>query len=67
MLVERIMQMKKKIKVMLTQEIDEGNVKTGVDVLTDTSDEEIKNMFLDVFKGLVKTKILALKDLMEHE
>nr|DAN79222.1 MAG TPA: hypothetical protein [Caudoviricetes sp.] len=61
------MQMKKKIKVMLTQEIDEGNVKTGVDVLTDTSDEEIKNMFLDVFKGLVKTKILTLKDLLEHE
>lgn len=59
--------MKKKIKVMLSQEIDEGNVKTGVDVLTDTSDEEIKNMFLDVFKGLVKTKILTLKDLMEHE
>lgn len=59
--------MKKKIKVMLTQEIDEDNVKTGVDVLTDTSDEEIKNMFLDVFKGLVKTKILTLKDLLEHE
>jgi hypothetical protein len=59
--------MKKKIKVMLTQEIDEGNVKTGVDVLTDASDEEIKNMLLDVFKGLVKTKILTLKDLLEHE
>ena len=59
--------MKKKIKVMLTQEIDEGNVKTAVGVLTDTSDEEIKNMFLDVFKGLVKTKILTLKDLLEHE
>lgn len=59
--------MKKKIKVMLTQEIDEGNVKTGVDVLTDTSDEEIKNMFLDVFEGLVKAKILTLKDLLEHE
>ena len=59
--------MKKKIKVMLTQEVDGYNVKTGVDVLTDTSDEDLKNMFLDVFEGLVEAKILTFKDLREHE
>lgn len=59
--------MKKKIKVMLTQEVDDYNVKTGVDVLTDTSDEDLKKMFLDVFEGLVEAKVLTLKDLREHE
>lgn len=59
--------MKKKIKVMLTQEVDDYNVKTGVDVLTDTSDEDLKKMFLDVFEGLVEAKVLTLKDLLEHE
>lgn len=59
--------MKKKIKVMLTQEVDDYNVKTGVDVLTDTSDEDLKKMFLDVFEGLVEAKVLTFKDLREHE
>ena len=59
--------MKKKIEVLLTQEIDGHNVKTGVNVLTDTSDEDLKNMFLDVFEGLVEAKILTLKDFQEHE
>ena len=59
--------MKKKIKVMLTQEIDEGNVKTGVDVLADTSDEDLKKLFIDVFEGLVEAKVPTLKDLREHE
>ena len=52
---------------MLTQEVDDYNVKTGVDVLTDTSDEDLKKMFLDVFEGLVEAKVLTLKDLREHE
>lgn len=52
---------------MLTQEVDDYNVKTGVDVLTDTSDEDLKKMFLDVFEGLVEAKVLTLKDLLEHE
>lgn len=59
--------MKKKIKVILTQEVDDYNVKTGVDVLTDTSDEDLKKMFLDVFEGLVEAKVLTFKDLREHE
>lgn len=59
--------MKKKIKVMLTQEVDDYNVRTRVDVLTDTSDEDLKKMFLDVFEGLVEAKVLTLKDLREHE
>lgn len=59
--------MKKKIKVVLTQEVDGYNVKTGVDVLTNTSDEDLKKMFLDVFEGLVEADVLTLKDLREHE
>lgn len=59
--------MKKKIKVLLTQEINGGNVKTTVDVLTDTPDKDVKNMFLDVFEGLKECGLLTYKDLQEHE
>lgn len=59
--------MKRKIKVLLTQEINGGHVKTAVDVLTDTPDKDVKNMFLDVFEGLKKYGLLTYKDLQEHE
>ena len=59
--------MKKKISVLLTQEINGDNVKTAVDVLTETSDKDVKKMFLDVFEGLKKCGMLSYKDLQEHE
>lgn len=59
--------MKKKISVLLTQEINGDNIKTAVDVLTETPDKDVKKMFLDVIEGLKKCGMLSYKDLQEHE